>query len=64
MPVSSDFPKMVSYITEKYDRNTTKMNQNSTRTYYIDNPIVDHTIDEKHTIEKEISVIPTMNITS
>ena len=64
MPVSSDYPKMVSYITEKPDSSTTKINQNNTRTYYINSPIVEHTIDEKQTREKETSVIPTMNSAS
>ena len=64
MPVSSDYPKMVSFITENPDSSTTEINQNNTRTYYIDNPIVEHTIDEKHIIEKETFAIPTMNSAS
>ena len=64
MLVSTDNPKMVSIITKSLDRSTTKINQNSTRTYYTDNPIVEHTISEKQTIEKETSVIPIMNSAS
>ena len=61
MLVSTDNPKMVSIITESLDRSTTEINQNSSRTYYIDSPIVEHTIDDKQTKEKETSTIPTMN---
>ena len=56
MLVSTDNPKMVSIITESPDSSTTKINQNSSRTYYIDSPIVEHTIDDKQTKEKETSM--------